>query len=136
MRIMKLFLYALIVLTGAIQLYLAFNTPSQIQIRSPQIDPHQLGYVSLFQNPIIQVLFCLSIIIMLSGILYIRKVFGETKFGYTNLNTIFFIMILGFFGIATQILWVNWNYIDISFKGLMNMLLYEGYNPSAETHSN
>ena len=110
-------------------IYLIFHTPSQLEHSSTTIDPNQLGYLGLLQNPIIQILLCLSLIIMLSGIYYVHNIFNEKKFGGETPQVVFFILILGLFGSAADILWLNWTYVSSSFTIFMSTLLYEAYNP-------
>ena len=106
-------------------------TPSQLQLKLTVIDPKQIGYLGLLENPIIQLLLCLSLTIMLCGIHYVHKIFNEGQVSYTNLHTVLFILILGLLGISSHILWLNWTYIHSSFTSLMSMLLYESYNPKS-----
>ena len=129
MRKIKYILYTAIIFLTPVILYLIFHTPSQLVHSSTVIDPNQLGYLGLLQNPIIQILLCLSLIIMLSGIHYVHKIFNERKFSDANAQVVFFILILGLFGTGANILWLNWTYVSSSFTIFMSMLLYESYNP-------
>lgn len=112
---------------GFFRIALIFTTPSQATLS--QIDPNQIGYLGLLQNPIIHVLFCLSLMIMLGGFYYAFNTLSpESSQGKTN---IIFILIGGLICIATAILWNNWNYIHSQFTTLLAMLTYEAYNPQS-----
>lgn len=123
----KLTLLTVILLIGFFRIALIFTTPSQAALT--QIDPNQIGYISLLQNPIIHLLFCLSLIIMLCGFHYaFNNLNPGTSLGKTN---IIFILIAGLVCIAAAILWGNWSYIHSQFITLISMLTYEAYNPQS-----
>ncbi|ARB90980.1 hypothetical protein [Legionella longbeachae] len=116
-----------ILFIGFLRIALIFTHPSEASL--PQIDPNQIGYIGLLQNPVIHLLFCLSFIIMLVGFHYaFTNLELETNKGKTN-NI--FILIAGLVGIAMIILWYNWSYISSQFLMLSSMLAYEAYNPQS-----
>lgn len=118
---------AVVLFIGFFRVALIFTTPFQAALT--QIDPNQMGYMGLLQNPIIHVLFCLSLLIMLGGFYYaFNNLNPESSLGKTN---IIFILIGGLIGIAIAILWNNWNYIHSQFTTLITLLTYEAYNPQS-----
>lgn len=123
----KLTLLTVILFIGFFRIALIFTTPSQAALT--EIDPNQIGYIGLLQNPIIHLLFCLSLIIMLVGFHY---AFNNLSPG-TSLakNNIILLLIAGLVCVAAAILWGNWNYIHAQFIALISMLTYEAYNPQS-----
>ncbi|WED44590.1 hypothetical protein [Legionella cardiaca] len=111
----KLILF--IIILAMLRLFFIFFVPPQAGLTP--VDPNQIGYIGLLKNPIIQLLFCLSLIIMLFGFHLILP----------NFNLFIFVLIIGLVCISIGILWIHWGYIHSEFGSLMSMLMYEAYNP-------
>lgn len=123
----KFTVLAVVLFIGFFRIALIFTTPSQAALT--QIDPNQIGYIGLLQNPIIHLLFCLSLMIMLGGFYYaFNNLSPGSSLDKTN---IIFILIGGLICIATAILWNSWSYIHSQFTTLIAMLTYEAYNPQS-----
>lgn len=130
MRKALFFTTMMLILFSCIRLSLIFFSPSFPD--STQIDPNQIGFAGLFKNPIIQLLFCFSLIIMLFGISYVDSMVQSLDSAPVRPPTISLILIFGLLSYALIILIVHWAYIDSKFVELASMLLYESYNPKSE----
>lgn len=88
-QLILVFLILVFVLIRIIPLFII--TPSQDVIG--QIDPNQIGYIGLLRNSIIQLLFCLSLIIMLGGFIYVFSSLKTLDPGLLkHTNTILFLI--------------------------------------------
>lgn len=132
MKNKKFSLIALFLILSAFRIAMIFTAPPEA---ASLPDPNQLGYTGLLKNSIIQLLFCISFIIMLGGFSYVLSILPKEKHTTSsNIEQLIFVLIAGLTCIAASILWINWTYIHLEFRNLISMLMYESYNPLSAPH--
>jgi hypothetical protein len=122
--------FILVILFLCFEMALLIFIPSVSELK--RIDPNQIGFLGLLQNPIIQLLFCLSLFLMLVGFVFVIYSPHNQGLSLPKNTTLLYGAMVVLSSVAVIILLVNWAYIHAEFTTLISTLFYEAYNPQAE----